>query len=111
MPSESTACMIIKKLGSAANRTTAKAAPAKGKKKKGAAEGPKEPHYHKGNLSMDDIITMGRKLVQDGKFKLLRQAVMSVVGTVGSMHATIDNKRPIEVRDLLKSGYYTIPAQ
>ncbi|MES1904946.1 MAG: 60S ribosomal protein L12 [Paramarteilia canceri] len=112
IPQVSTSMLIIKKIGSANKRVDAGAA-AKGKKKKGAPAAKDEikVFHHTGNLTMDDVIEIGRAKVAEGKIKELKQAVLSVVGTAGTMQVTIDCKSPKEVTTLLKDGYYAIPEQ
>jgi large subunit ribosomal protein L12e len=59
---------------------------------------------HNGNLKMDDIIDIARKLRTKSYAKEFVGTVKEVVGTCISVGCTIDGKSPKEITQLIEDG-------
>jgi large subunit ribosomal protein L12e len=59
---------------------------------------------HNGNLKMDDIIEIAKKIKHKSYAKEFKGTVKEVVGTCVSVGCTIDNKKPKEIIPLIDQG-------
>ena len=59
---------------------------------------------HNGNLKIDDIIDIAKKLRPKSFAKEFKGTVKEVVGTCVSIGCTIDNKSPKEIGQLIDDG-------
>ena len=63
---------------------------------------------HSGNLKMDDVIEIARKIKSKAYAREFKGTVKQVVGTCVSIGCTIDGKKPQEVTALIDSNNYEI---
>lgn len=66
---------------------------------------------HSGNLTLDEIIEIARKLRYKSFAKSLEGSVKEVLGTAFSVGCSVDGKSPKAISDLIGEGEIEIPSE
>lgn len=78
----------------------------------------KEPHRdrkkvknikHSGNLTLDEIIKIGRTMRPRSGARKLEGTILEVLGTSQSVGCTVENCRPHDIITKIKTGQITVP--
>jgi large subunit ribosomal protein L12e len=65
---------------------------------------------HSGNVTMDAIIEVARKLRFKSMAKELKGTIKEVLGTAFSVGCTVDGKSPADVTAMVESGEIAVPS-
>ena len=79
--------------------------PPKEKKAKGT------PHFHKGNVSMNDVLQVARAMRSKSMAKEFSGTVREVLGTCVSVGCTVDGQSPKAIQEQIAAGTLSIPSQ
>jgi large subunit ribosomal protein L12e len=79
--------------------------PPKVKKAKGT------PHYHQGNITMDDIIQIARAMRPKSMAKDFKGTVKEILGTASSVGCTVEGQKPNDLQQQIEDGTIEIPSE
>jgi len=64
---------------------------------------------HSGNLTFDEIINIARVMRPRSQAKKLQGTVLEVLGTAQSVGCSVENSKPHDIVDKIRSGQLTVP--
>lgn len=66
---------------------------------------------HSGNITLDEVVEIARKMKFKSMSKTLRGGVLEILGTAFSVGCTVDGKNPKDLGDEIKSGEVDVPEE